>query len=185
MEAGAKGTASTEKAPQDEDRPSAVQQAAARVAGSLSARKDKGVPLRFSELSPAQRAARLREVEPYLDRYVPVVCEPQPGSRLAGVPPARFLCPRDMLVSALLLSLRRHLARARASEEKKKDEDEPRGRRGLRGLWAGGGREALYMLFGDPPVLAAAGETLGGLYDAKGQDGFLYVTFAPESTFGF
>jgi len=99
-------------------------------------------------------AAKIREK--YTDR-IPVIVERAPNSSAPEIDKKKFLVPNDLTVSKLAFEIRRHL---KLSAE-----------------------HGIFLFVND--TLPANAALLQTIYDkCKDPDGFLYVTYASENTFG-
>ncbi|CAO3648005.1 unnamed protein product [Mucor fragilis] len=103
---------------------------------------------------------RLRESKRILGKYpdrIPIICEKVEGNSIARMPKQKYLIPSDICLGQFIYSIRRNI---RLSEEK-----------------------AIYMYIdGNIPTVS---ESLASLYaQYKDEDGFLYLNYAGENTFG-
>lgn len=107
-------------------------------------------------------AARQEESRRILDKYprnVPVICERENTTREVLVDREKFLVPRDFTPPQFM-----HVIRKRVTLP---------------------GHQALYLFYGDKHEMPANTTRFEDLYARLcDEDGFLYVTYARESTFG-
>ncbi|KAL7335937.1 hypothetical protein PS15p_201342 [Mucor circinelloides] len=104
--------------------------------------------------------ARLKESKRILSKYpdrIPIICEKVEGNNIARMAKQKYLIPSDICLGQFIYSIRKHI---RLSEEK-----------------------AIYTYIGGN--IPAVSESLASLYaQYKDQDGFLYLNYAGENTFG-
>ena len=107
-------------------------------------------------------ASRQQESRRILGKYprnVPVICERGNAAREALVDREKFLVPRDFTPPQFM-----HVIRKRVTLPK---------------------HQALYLFYGDKHEMPANTTRFEELYARlRDEDGFLYVTYAQESTFG-
>jgi GABA(A) receptor-associated protein len=117
------------------------------------------------EMSPFKKAnsidKRLKESTRVLDKFpdkVPVICEPGKNSHgLPKIDKSKFLVPKDITIAHFVMIIRGRL-RLDASV-------------------------ALFFVVGD--VIASSNATMSELYSKYADpDGFLYMTYSEENTFG-
>ncbi|CCW63179.1 unnamed protein product [Phytomonas sp. EM1] len=103
---------------------------------------------------------RKRESEKVHERTpdrIPVICEKAENSRIPDLDKAKYLVPPDVTVGAFLVSIRRRIT------------IEP--------------EKSIFLFVGD--TVPANGTLMCDLYNAyKDEDGFLYVTYSAENTYG-
>jgi GABA(A) receptor-associated protein len=100
----------------------------------------------------------LRIRQKYPDR-IPVIVERFHTSKIPELDKNKFLVPTDLTIGALTFTIRK---RIRLSPV-----------------------ESMFLFIGDKNILAPAGTDIYTLYiDNKNEDGFLYVTFCENDTFG-
>ncbi|XP_075901767.1 gamma-aminobutyric acid receptor-associated protein-like 2 [Nelusetta ayraudi] len=88
---------------------------------------------------------------------VPVIVEKVPGANIVGIDKRKYLVPADITVAQFLMIIRR---RIQLPQEK-----------------------ALFMMVGS--VVPTYSITMGTMYEQeKDEDGFLYVAYSGENTFG-
>jgi GABA(A) receptor-associated protein len=88
---------------------------------------------------------------------IPVICEKNPNSTIKSFHKVKYLVPRDMTIAQFIFVVR----------EKIKIKPE----------------QSIYMLSNN--TLLKASSQVGELYsERKDEDGFLYITYSAESTFG-
>lgn len=99
-------------------------------------------------------AEKVRERTP--DR-IPVICEKVADSSVPDLDKKKYLVPPDVMVGNFIVSIRRRLT---LEAEK-----------------------SIFIFVGG--VVANSNTSMGDLYDAyKDEDGFLYVTYSGENTYG-
>ena len=102
---------------------------------------------------------RLEESKRILDKYpnrIPVICE-RISNNIPQVSRKKYLCPDDLSLANFMYVIRK---RMNLSSEK-----------------------ALYLFINNK--LVPCSQLLGSIYEAeKNEDGFLYINYAGESTFG-
>ena len=108
------------------------------------------------------RARRKAEAERILAKYpqrIPVICEKDPRSRdIPDIDRQKYLVPDDLTVANFMYVIRK---RIKINPEK-----------------------SIY-LFVNNKVMPATAQLISALYEEyKDEDGFLYITYAGESTFG-
>lgn len=119
----------------------------------------------MKEISPFKKAnsidKRLKESTRVLEKFpdrIPVICEP--GTHMFGLPKidkSKFLVPKDITIAHFVMIIRGRL-KVDASV-------------------------AIFFLVGD--VIAPSSSTMSELYNQHSdQDGFLYMTYSQENTFG-
>lgn len=100
-----------------------------------------------------------------VDVRVPVICEPLRNSKFdtTSTKTIKLLCSSGMTVGGLQTILRRRIPSLKS-------------------------HEALFLLVGEEKgtAMACAGDLLSDIYNRyrNEEDGFLYVTYSPENTFG-
>ena len=95
----------------------------------------------------------------YLDR-VPVICERLEGSAITAVDKIKFLVPLDLTVGQFCFALRRRIA---LTAEK-----------------------GMFLFMGEVAVIPETSTSMGKLYlEKRDADGFLYMRYSGENTFGF
>jgi GABA(A) receptor-associated protein len=117
------------------------------------------------EMSPFKRAnsieKRIKEATRILEKFpdrIPVICEPTTRSSHFKMEKTKFLVPKDLRIYQFIMIVRGRL---------KLD-----------------ATIALFFIAGD--VVASSTATFNQLYyEHADQDGFLYLTFSEENTFGF
>lgn len=117
------------------------------------------------EMSAFKRAnsieKRIKEASRVLEKFpdrIPVICEPSAKSNHLKMDKIKFLVPKDLTISHFIMIVRGRL-KLDASV-------------------------ALFFVVGD--IVAASTSTLNDLYyNHADADGFLYLTFSEENTFGF
>ncbi|KAL9546247.1 hypothetical protein MBANPS3_006750 [Mucor bainieri] len=104
--------------------------------------------------------ARLRESNRILSKYpdrIPIICEKVEGNSIARMSKQKYLIPSDICLGQFIYSIRKSI---KLSEEK-----------------------AIYMYIGGN--IPTVSESLENLYaQFKDEDGFLYLNYAGENTFG-
>lgn len=116
------------------------------------------------EMSPFKREnsieKRMKESSRILEKFpdrIPVICEPSARSSHLKIDKKKFLVPKDLTISHFIIIIRGRL-KLDASV-------------------------ALFFVVGD--IVASSTTTLDDLYyNHADQDGFLYLTFSEENTFG-
>ena len=123
--------------------------------------------IRFKDKHSLEQRKRQFEkvmaVAPSENRY-PIIFEPSPGSRFdqPNFSYIKILCAADMTVGGLQVVLRKRLDKLSKTE-------------------------AIYFLVGtDAKTMCCTNQMVGDVYEEfkDAEDGFLYITFAPENTFG-
>ena len=114
--------------------------------------------LSFKDTNPfEQRAAESARIRAKFPGKVPIIAERAQGSELDDLDKHKFLCPSDLTVGQFVFVLRKRMI---LSPEK-----------------------ALFVFVGS--VLPPTGVMLKEVYDQfADRDGFLYVRFTGEATFG-
>ena len=103
-----------------------------------------------------EAAAAVRRQHPH---RVPVVCQPAATSKLQAPCKTRYLVPRALAVQQFLFVVRRN---AKLSSQ-----------------------EALFLFAGDDYTLTSGTMTIGDLDEnRRDADGFVYIFYAEENTFG-
>jgi GABA(A) receptor-associated protein len=116
------------------------------------------------EMSPFKRAnsieKRMKEASRILEKFpdrIPVICEPSEKSKYFKMEKTKFLVPKDLSIYQFIMIVRGRL-KLHASV-------------------------ALFFIVGD--VVASSTASFNQLYyEHADQDGFLYLTFSEENTFG-
>lgn len=104
-----------------------------------------------------RRDVAAKIVEQYPDR-VPVIVERDPKSRMADIDKKKFLAPADITVAKFISEIRKHIKLNR--------------------------QESLFV-FVAKNVMPQPNSTMSQIYaQHKDADGFLYVTYSSESSFG-
>eukprot|EP01112_Ceratiomyxa_fruticulosa_P007829 TRINITY_DN2037_c0_g1_i4.p1 TRINITY_DN2037_c0_g1~~TRINITY_DN2037_c0_g1_i4.p1 ORF type:complete len:138 (-),score=30.58 TRINITY_DN2037_c0_g1_i4:141-554(-) len=118
-------------------------------------------------------AAKIRESYP--DR-VPVIVERMPNSKSPSIPEIqkrKFLAPMDMSVAKFQMQVRKHLDMT--IEALKETSSLPASHK----------EQQAIFLFVNKTVLAPSGLLMSQIYETyKDVDGFLYINYSGESTFG-
>jgi GABA(A) receptor-associated protein len=118
------------------------------------------------QMSPFKKAnsidKRLKESSRVLDKFpdrIPVICEPGKNThKLPKIDKTKFLVPKDITIAHFVMIIRGRL-KLDASV-------------------------ALFFVVGD--VIASSNSTMNELYaNHADADGFLYMTYSEENTFGF
>lgn len=92
----------------------------------------------------------------YPDR-IPIIVEPAPNCRLPPLDKKKFLAPEEITVGKFVFEIRKHVKLDRA--------------------------QAIFLFVDNSIPLIS--QTIGGLYEKyKDPDGFLYLTYSGENTFG-
>jgi GABA(A) receptor-associated protein len=114
--------------------------------------------LTFKEEIPFEhRRAEAAGIRIKYPERVPVIIEKLPGSQVNGLDKRKFLIPSDISISQLCWIIRK---RIRLESEK-----------------------ALFLFVGK--TIPSTSASVGEIYDEfKDEDGFLYVQFSGENTFG-
>ncbi|EGG20209.1 MAP1-LC3 domain-containing protein [Cavenderia fasciculata] len=98
----------------------------------------------------------------YKDR-LPIIVERAPNSNIPEIPKKKFLAPCDMVVSKFLMEIRKHLAETGGQMNDK----------------------TAIFLFVNNNVLPPSSNQISTIYELyKNEDGFLYITYSGENTFG-
>ncbi|KAF1800182.1 autophagy protein Atg8 ubiquitin like protein [Mucor lusitanicus] len=104
--------------------------------------------------------ARLKESKRILNKYpdrIPIICEKVEGNSIARMSKQKYLIPSDICLGQFIYSIRKNI---KLSEEK-----------------------VIYMYIGGS--IPTISESLSSLYTQyKDEDGFLYLSYAGENTFG-
>ena len=99
-------------------------------------------------------AGRIRQKYP--DR-IPVICERAPGSDIPAIDKKKYLVPCDLTVGQFVYVIRKRIKLAP--------------------------QKAIFIFIGD--ILPSTAAILSKIYeDYKDEDGFLYVTYSGENSFG-
>jgi GABA(A) receptor-associated protein len=105
---------------------------------------------------------RRKEATKILEKYpnrLPIIIERSKKCKLNEVDKTKFLVPNDLTIGQLLIIIRKRIILEY--------------------------EEALF-LFVDDSILPATSQLLSSIYDEhKDADGFLYLTYCSENTFGF
>ena len=105
-----------------------------------------------------RRAESGRMREKYPDK-IPVICEKSSESDIADLDRRKFLIPQDLIMSQFNYVVRRRLVLPPEN--------------------------ALFIFLTDDHKLPSGNATMMSLYDSHcNEDGFLYMTYASENTFG-
>ena len=103
---------------------------------------------------------RVKESETIKNKYpdrIPIIVEKHNSSELPPVDKCKYLVPNDMTMSKFIFVVRKRIQLDSS--------------------------QALFITVNG--VMATAGQTVGDLYDnQKDEDGFLYVVYTSENTFG-
>lgn len=112
----------------------------------------------FKEKTPLDK--RTQESEQIRKKYpdrIPIIVEKYKDCKLPDVDKCKYLVPNDMTMSKFIFVVRKRIQLDSS--------------------------QALFITVNG--VMATAGQTLGDLYDdQKDEDGFLYVVYTSENTFG-
>jgi GABA(A) receptor-associated protein len=122
----------------------------------------------MKEMSPFKRAnsidKRLKESSRVLEKFpdrIPVICEPGSNSQNVNLPKmdkSKFLVPKDLSIAHFVMI--------------------------VRGRLKVGPEVALFFVVGD--VIASSTSTMNNLYHEHcDADGFLYLNYSQENTFGW
>lgn len=119
-----------------------------------------------NEMSPFKKAnsveKRMKEASRVLEKFpdrIPVICEPSPKSKHFKMEKTKFLVPKDLYIYQFIMIVRGRL---------KLD-----------------ATVALFFIIGNSNVVVSSTSSFNQLYyEHADQDGFLYLTFSEENTFG-
>ncbi|KAF2075378.1 hypothetical protein CYY_003302 [Polysphondylium violaceum] len=97
----------------------------------------------------------------YKDR-LPIIVERAPNSNVPDILKKKFLAPSNMIVQNFIMEIRKHLDTSNQSNEK-----------------------ASIFLFVNKTNLPPSSQLLSNIYDKyKDEDGFMYIVYSGENTFG-
>ncbi|EFA85097.1 MAP1-LC3 domain-containing protein [Heterostelium album PN500] len=98
----------------------------------------------------------------YKDR-LPIIVERAPNSNIPEISKKKFLAPCDMIVSKFVMEIRKHLEETGQATEK----------------------TAIFLFVKNNTVLPPTSNLISTIYELyKNEDGFLYITYSGENTFG-
>merc|ERR1711990_969487 len=112
----------------------------------------------FQEGTPArQRTAEAKRIRSKYPDRIPVICEKAKGSSIPDIDKKKYLVPADLTVGQFVYVIRK---RIKMSSEK-----------------------AIFIFINN--VLPPTAALMSSIYeDQKDEDGFLYITYSGENTFG-
>ncbi|GAM19884.1 hypothetical protein SAMD00019534_030590 [Acytostelium subglobosum LB1] len=98
----------------------------------------------------------------YPDR-LPIIVEKAPNSDIPEITKKKFLAPHDMIVSKFVMEIRKHLDDTGQTNEK----------------------TAIFLFVKNNTVLPPSSNLISTIHELyKNEDGFLYITYSGENTFG-
>lgn len=131
-------------------------EASTNNAGPYAMDGDDGMKLSVQERFAKNKAESEKIIKRYPER-IPVICEKKKGSLIADIDKHKYLVPKDLLVGQFLYVIRR---RIQLPADK-----------------------AMFVFVGH--TVAPTSQMMSHIYEQhKNEDGFLYMTYSGEETFG-